>query len=345
MATTESLAENLKTSKYFSKIPFVTELELAKKEELISLTVEELDENAISFIQFSSGTTGASKAIAISHKALVSNIESILEGVGEVKLAVNCVSWLPLYHDMGLVGALLATLASHGDLTLIKPEDFVRKPYLWLKAISDQKANVTVAPNFAYGLVAKRISDQQILGLDLSSLKVALCGAEMVHASTLNSFIDKFSEFNFSANALAPVYGMAEGTLAVSFSELNRGFESCIFDQAALSAGEVKESSSGVELCSVGGPVKDVEITILGGAGSKLPENEVGEIAFYSPALFSGTLTKSGLDKVEFSETTPYKTGDQGFVYKNKLYICGRIKEMMIIRGKNYLPTSFESKI
>lgn len=344
--TTPEIRQPLEKDAYFKGRVFV-EAELLKyRNSLFKYDEGKLSEQAISFVQFSSGTTGKSKAIAISQQALVNNIEAILDGVGlDVSRNVNCVSWLPLYHDMGLVGGLAASLAAKGKLTLITPENFVRKPYLWLKAISDQKANVTVAPNFAFGLVSKRIKEKQLEYLDLSTLKVALCGAEMVLPSTLNSFISMFKSFGLDQNCIMPVYGMAEGTLAVSFSKPGGGHEVLTFDKDELAKGKAVESRDGIKLCSVGTAVKGVELVVRNNKGEDLAEGEVGEINFFSDALFSGFYGTQGIEEAIYTKEDPYPTGDRGFLYKGKLYVCGRIKEMIIVRGRNYLPAFFESKI
>ncbi len=197
-------------------------------------SVAALDDLAL--IQFSSGTHESPKPVCLTHRQIISNIDairgSILEAYPESDALTHvAASWLPLYHDMGLVGSVLTALAHPSDLVLIPPEVFVSHPSLWLRAISKFKATVTAAPNFAYSLCAERVKDEDIAGVDLSSLRVAFNGAEPVTPSALVRFVDRFRRYGLRDEALTPVYGLAEAALAVTFSEISKPFHCTSFER------------------------------------------------------------------------------------------------------------------
>ena len=183
-------------------------------------TVDLQGTDELAAIQFSSGSTGSPKPVMLSHTNMLTNARAILNSLPGDSRDHSGVSWLPLYHDMGLVGCLLSAMVGQGELTLFGPERFVAKPLRWLHALSDTKATVSVAPNFAFGLTTAKVTDDEMKGLDLSNWKIALCGAEPVHPKTLDAFADRFASVGFDRRALTPVYGLAEATLAVTFSPI-----------------------------------------------------------------------------------------------------------------------------
>jgi len=300
--------------------------------------------NSLCFLQFSSGTTGSPKAVKITQKNVISNVEAMYKKFGIDGTSFKGVSWLPIYHDMGLVGSFLGSIIHATEATFIRPDDFIRKPYLWLKAISDQKANITVAPNFAYGLCVKRTPPEMLESLDLSSLEIALCGAEFIHKSTMDKFNETFSQCGLSESALTPVYGMAEATLGVTFSDMTRPVLFKTFDRQWLSKSIAKESTSGVTICSVGRPLEDMQVKIKNTKNKELIHGQIGEIYVSGPSVTTGYY--KNIEKTNKTIiNNELKTGDQGFIFEDELYICGRSKETLVIRGRNYYPTSFEEKI
>ena len=174
---------------------------------------------SIAAIQFSSGSTAAPKPVALSHENMLSNARTILDALPVPVEERSGVSWLPLYHDMGLVGCLLSAVVSQSPMTLMGPEHFVARPVRWLQALSETRATISVAPNFAFGLTASKAKEADLEGLDLSNWRVALCGAEPVHPRTLEDFSTRFGKIGFQRKAITPVYGLAEATLAVTFSD------------------------------------------------------------------------------------------------------------------------------
>lgn len=297
------------------------------------------------FLQFSSGTTGASKAVCVSHLNVLENASAIINAVHLRPEEGNCVSWLPLYHDMGLVGGFLTSVLANCQLVLIRPEEFIGSPYMWLKAISDFKANVTVAPNFAYGLCSRRITQEQIKELDLSSLEIALCGAEMIHPFTISEFVNKFKICGLKDSVLTPVYGLAEATLAVTFTSSNRPMSWRQFHSRTLQPGcTVQPDVKGILLASVGKPVQKTSIQIRDEDGNVLQNGKVGVVWVSGPGIMSEYYKNEQLTgQVKAGDWL--NTGDYGFIYEEELYITGRKKEILNIRGQNYDPSIVERSL
>ncbi|MBI2520114.1 MAG: AMP-binding protein [Bdellovibrio sp.] len=301
------------------------------------------DSRQPAFIQFSSGTTGVTRPAVVTHANLQSNLESISEGLKVIPGVDSGVSWLPLYHDMGLVGSFFSALCVKSNMALIRPEDFLARPALWLESISKNRATITVAPNFAYGLTAKRVSEEELRRLDLSSLRVALCGAEQVSRETMEIFIERFRGVGLRPEALMPVYGMSEATLALTFPKLGHGARFKIFEAKALAtnlARQEAQETAGATLASVGFPIKNVEIKVLDQDGSVLPERQVGNIWAKGPAIIERYL-HAPLDKRDGF----FSTGDRGFIFDGELYIAGRAKDILIVRGRNVDAETAEAQL
>jgi len=297
--------------------------------------------DSLALVQLSSGTTGPPKPIPLTHRQLLANVRAIRDRILECYPAARgyehgCVSWLPLYHDMGLVGALLTALAEPAPLTLMKPEEFVARPARWLQAISRYRATISAAPHFAYELAVERVRDHELQGVDLSSWLLALDGAEPVTASTLERFYRRFRAYGLRREALTPVYGLAEASLAVTFSDPDRSFTYRSFDVAALvEKDEAVESPEGVEIVSSGKPVPGVDVEIADDGGGRLPDGRVGRIR-----IRGASVTSEGVDAEGFLDT-----GDRGFLRDGELYLCGRSQEVLILRGRNYAPERIEQAI
>ena len=301
--------------------------------------------DALGLIQFSSGSTAAPRPVALSHRALMAQCEALpalFPPVAAGERAVGC-SWLPLYHDMGLIGCLLEAVYVGGDLVLIPPERFLVRPSLWLRAIARHRARVSPAPSFSYALCARRIRDEELTGLDLSSWTYALCGAEPVAADALRAFADRFARFGFAATSLMPVYGLSESSLAVTYSPPGRPLRLARVDAARLAAaGEVTDGER--EIASVGVPVPGTEVEVRDEHGNSLQDGRVGRIFVASPSLMDGyfgdpeatarTLHGRWLD-----------TGDLGFWHGGELHIAGRAKDVIIVRGANHAPQEFEAPV
>ena len=269
-------------------------------------------------IQFSSGTTVDPKPVALTHSNVLANaaaIETIVPGDD----AQAGVSWLPLYHDMGLIGCLLLAVYRPGPLTLIPPEVFLARPAIWLRAIARKRATISVAPNFAYGLCVRRVRDSEMEGVDLSSWRFALNGAEPVAPAVLRRFSERFAPNGFDGRAMMPVYGLSEASLAVSFTPTGRGPRTWI--------------AGGRELASVGAPLPGIDIDVRGGRvfvrGPSVMQGYFGNPAATREALIDGWLD----------------TGDLGFVDGGELFVSGRAKDLVILRGVNHAPQEFEDAL
>jgi len=269
----------------------------------------------LALIQFSSGTTVDPKPVALTHRNVLTNVAAIDTFLPRTGSEAG-VSWLPLYHDMGLIGCLLLAVVHPGPLTLLGPEVFLARPALWLRAISRKRANLSVAPNFAYGLCARRIRDEELEGVDLSSWRFALNGAEPVAPAVLRRFADRFARWGFDARALMPVYGLSEASLAVTFTPPGRGPRTLV--------------RGGRELASVGAPIPGVDLAVDGGRvlvrGPSVMERYFG--------AESSMLREGWLD-----------TGDLGFIEGGELFVSGRAKELVILRGANHAPQEFEDAL
>jgi fatty-acyl-CoA synthase len=300
----------------------------------------------LALVQFSSGTTVAPKAVALSHRALVAQTE-ILNGFwhDSAELRHSCVSWLPLYHDMGLIGCVLPALSRDASLTLLPPELFVARPALWLRAISRYRATISPAPNFGYGLCVTRVADSEMEGVDLSGWRTALNGAEPVAPVVLRAFIERFRRSGLDPAALTPVYGLSEAALAVTFSPLGRPFRSLRFDREALAReGLARPRLEGREVVSVGRPVPGFRLRVLDAAGAELPEGKVGRVWVRGPSLMEGYL--GDLEATARVMRGGWlDTGDLGFMHQEELYLTGRAKDVIILRGRNHSPEEIERAV
>ncbi len=300
----------------------------------------------LAMVQFSSGTTVDPKPVALSHRAVVAQAASLNahwpldEGITH-----SGVSWLPLYHDMGLIGCVIAAVGAPGTMTLIPPELFLARPAVWLRTLSTYGATISVGPNFGYGLCVDKIKDEQIEGVDLSAWRVALCGAEPVVPRVMRRFIDRFTPFGLRPDALTPVYGMSEATLAVTFSDLRRPFLSRVFDREILSRdGRAEETTDGIELVSVGRPIAGTEVRVVDGDGVELQEGFVGDVFASGPSIMDGYFNRREATREAIKDGW-LDTGDRGFLNAGELFLTGRKKDVLILRGRCHSPTEVEAAV
>jgi fatty-acyl-CoA synthase len=300
----------------------------------------------LALVQFSSGTTVDPKPVALSHRAIVAQVEILNNFWRDTpELRHSCVSWLPLYHDMGLIGCVLPALAREAQLTLIGPELFVARPALWLRALSRYRATISPAPNFAYGLCLHRVSDADMEGADLSPWRTALNGAEAVTPSVTRAFIERFARWGFRPEALTPVYGLSEAALAVTFSELGRPYRLRRFQREELARdGVAREAPDGREIVSVGRPVPGFRLRIVEETGRELPERRVGRVWIQGPSLMEGYLDDP-LATARALRDGWLDTGDLGFLADGDLYLTGRAKDVVLLRGRNYAPDEIERSV
>lgn len=283
-----------------------------------------VDPGALCYVQLTSGSTRAPKAVAISHANLAANAHGIFRAGGGGSHE-TFVSWLPLYHDMGLVGIVFTALFHGADLVLMPPETFVGTPLKWLEALSEPRAEViTSAPNFGYQWCVDRIGADKLRGLDLSRWRIACCGAEMVRPETLRAFTARFAPFGFREGAFIPCYGMAETTLAVTFCPPGRA--------PLLRDGRV----------SCGPPIEGLEVEVRDPAsGAPLPDGVEGEVCARGSSLFQGYFLDPEATAAVVREGW-FHTGDLGYLADGELYVTGRLKDLIILDGVNVAPHELE---
>jgi fatty-acyl-CoA synthase len=300
----------------------------------------------LALVQFSSGTTVDPKPVALSHRAVVAQTEALNGFWRDTdELRHSCVSWLPLYHDMGLIGCVFPALSRDAPLTLLGPELFVARPALWMRALSRYRGTISPAPNFAYGLCLSKIADGEMEGVDLSGWRAALNGAEAVAPSVLRGFVERFARWGFRPEALTPVYGLSEAALAVTFSDLAQPFRGARFDRDALSAeGAARPKADGREIVSVGRPLPGFRIRILDEEGSELPEKTVGRVWVQGPSLMDGYLGHPEATARALRDGW-LDTGDLGFLLDGELWLTGRAKDVVILRGRNHAPEEIERAV
>src|ERR1700691_3812255 len=246
----------------------------------------------IAFLQYTSGSTGDPKGVVLTHANLLANIRAIISGI-DIQENDACVSWLPLYHDMGLIGAWFVPLFTGIPLVVMSPLAFLSRPERWLRAIHRQRATICPAPNFAYELCVRKIADKDLEGLDLSSWRAATNGAEPVRAETMERFAKRFAPYGFRRESLMPVYGLAEATLAVSVPRLGTGYkvdriERAQFESEGRAVPVASADAAALEFVNAGRPVPTVEVRIVDGDGVNLGERREGRLWFRGPSATSG---------------------------------------------------------
>ncbi len=302
----------------------------------------------LAFLQYTSGSTGNPKGVMVSHANLLANHASIAAGLPEPGVLDNAVSWLPLFHDMGLIGNVLQPVWFGVPMTLLSPLDFLRKPLRWLRAMSHLGASISGGPDFAYALCAKKATPADVAGLNLSRWRIAYSGAEPVRADTLRRFAEVFGPAGFRERAFYPTYGLAEATLMVSCPAPESGAAVSRFDGAALAerrvaAGEDREIVS----CGPAGATTGVAV-VDPTTGRRV--DGVGEIRVRGPSVARGywdrpDATAETFDAVVDGERGWLRTGDLGFFHDGTLHVAGRIKDVIIVRGRNHYPQDLERTV
>jgi acyl-CoA synthetase (AMP-forming)/AMP-acid ligase II len=299
----------------------------------------------LALIQYTSGSTSAPKGVPLSHDNLLAGLRAVQAGARLTASDLTAL-WLPMHHDMGLIGAL-ATLLSGADMALWSPLDFVRQPFRWLESFAAMRATVYAGPSFSYASMLHHAQHADLRALDLSAWRVACNGAEVIDVAVMQRFTDHFAAAGFRPETMFPVYGLAEATLAVTFPRLGSVPELCWVDAQRL-ADERRvvrvAPGRGRALVCVGQPVQDHEVRVVDEAGRTLPQDRVGEICVRGPAVMQGYLGREpaarGVDVEGW-----LSTGDLGFIDAMGLFVTGRAKEMIIVRGHNYYPQDVEAVV
>ncbi|POX90470.1 long-chain fatty acid--CoA ligase [Mycobacterium kansasii] len=337
--------------------PFMAAAPVLQERGIKVLTVEQLlasdpvdpietDEDDLALMQLTSGSTGSPKAVQITHRNLFANLEAMYISAEYNEDTDVMVSWLPLFHDMGMIGFLTVPMYFGGELVKVTPMDFMRDTLLWAKLIDKYGGTMTAAPNFAYSLFAKRLRKQAKPGqFDLSSLRFALSGAEPVEPADVEDLCQAGAPFGLRPQAILPAYGMAEITLAVAFSECGAGLVVDEVDAdllAALRRAVPATKGNTRRLASLGPLLQGIEARIVDEDGNILPPRGVGVIELRGESVTPGYITMGGFIPAQDAQGW-YDTGDLGYRMENgHVVVCGRVKDVIIMAGRNIYPTDIE---
>ena len=299
----------------------------------------------IAFLQFTSGSTAMPKGVVVTQRNLAANIAAFADALGGGPGDV-AVSWLPLYHDMGLVGMALGAMYVGANAVLLTPEAFVKRPIEWLRAIARHRGTISFAPNFAYDLAVRRVKDADLAELDLSSWRVAGCGAEPVHAPTLAAFAGKFRVSGFRSTSFLPGYGLAEHVLAATLSPRDRDLRVERLVAADVNARRVATPADGsaddtVSVVACGAALPGHDVRIVGDDGRPLPERHIGEIVLSGPSVSPGYYNDAEMTALAIRDGRLF-TGDLGYLSGGELFVCGRAKDLIIVNGRKYHPQDLE---
>ena len=297
------------------------------------------------FLQHSSGSTGLQKGVMPSHSSVLNQIRAYGESINLTQSDV-IVSWLPLYHDMGLIAGFVMPILSGCKLVLMSPFQWVRDPKILLQAVQKHQGTLTWLPNFAYNFLATRVRDDHIEGLDLSSLRAVFNCSEPVYAESHTNFLERYTPYNLNPTALATCYAMAENTFAVTQSTIGEPLRVDHVDRVAImenrQAVPCDEQTQSQTFVSCGQPIPDCEIKIVDSDSVDLPERCVGEIALRSDSMLTGYYRQPELSAEAINDGW-YLTGDMGYVADGELYITGRKKDLIIVGGKKIYPQDIEN--
>jgi fatty-acyl-CoA synthase len=299
----------------------------------------------IAFVQFTSGSTAMPKGVVVTQGNLAANIAAFADALGGGPGDV-AVSWLPLYHDMGLVGMALGAMYVNANAVLLTPEAFVKRPIEWLRAISRHRGTISFAPNFAYDLAVRRVKDADLADLDLSSWRVAGCGAEPVHAPTLTAFADKFRASGFRSTNFLPGYGLAEHVLAATLAPRERELHIERLVASDVSARRVATPANGshadtVSVVACGAALPGHTVRIVDDDGRPVPERHIGEIVLTGPSVSPGYYNDVEMT-LQAIRGGQLFTGDLGYLSNRELFVCGRVKDLIIVNGRKYHPQDLE---
>ena len=302
----------------------------------------------IAFLQYTSGSTGSPKGVILTHANVLANIRAMGRAIA-VEPSDVFVSWLPLYHDMGLIGAWLGTLYYAIPLVVMPPTDFLARPESWLRAIQRYRGTISAGPNFAYEICAARLDPERLSGLDLSSWRIAFNGSEPVSPDTVTRFAERFAPYGFDPSAHMPVYGLAETAVGLAFPPLHRGPLIDRVDRRELGEGgravpAPADDRDALRLVACGQPIPGHEVRVVDPSGRELPERQEGRVEFRGPSATSGYFRNPEATRALFRGDW-LDTGDLGYIAAGELYLTGRAKDVIIRGGQHIHPAEAEAAI
>lgn len=295
------------------------------------------DDDVVS-LQLTSGSTGTPKAAMLSHRGLVHNPMALQEALAtdSAPYEASLTGWLPLHHDMGLIGYLISSIITGMNLWLFPPTAFLGRPNRWLEFVSNSGPCITFAPNFSYGHCVQYCTARDIRTMDLSQWRVAVVGAEMVRPETMELFSTTFAASGFTPDVLRPGYGLAEATLAVCVDQKRRGVRTTTLPENGGLYGGRRT------VVCVGATIRDTKIRVIDGAGSALSEGNVGEVVVWGPGVFRGYFNDTNATNEVLADGW-LRTGDLGLIRDHELYLTGRLKDLLIVHGQNFMPHEVEA--
>lgn len=346
MLTSSEIVPNCET--FASQLPDASLIATDDVESTHPGSLPEIHSDRIAFLQYTSGSTGTPKGVIVTNGNIIAN-ELLIQKYFEFTHETVMMSWLPMFHDMGLIGGILAPVFVGGTSVVMAPSAFLQEPIKWLSAITEYKVTCTGAPNFAFDMCTRKITDKQKELLDLSSLTIAFNGAEPVRAQTIERFSQAFAECGFLKNAFFPCYGMAETTLLVSGGPPLAVKNVVTVDSDHLESHRIVVANEGQQIVSCGQVGQDLEVRIVDPAQSRECEsNVVGEIWVHGSSVAAGYWNQTNETcsafraKLNCDDRNWLRTGDYGFVRDGELYVTGRLKDLIIIRGRNIYPQDIE---
>ncbi|WP_246112853.1 AMP-binding protein [Allorhodopirellula solitaria] len=327
--------------------------------------LDRIEPTDLGLLQYTSGSTSDPKGVMVSHANLLTNLESICDAFGLHRSrsaddhSISAVSWLPPFHDMGLIGGLLEAIYLGGHTTLMSPRSFLSKPSRWLATIASTGATISGAPNFAFELCVDRMTADEAAELDLSRWEVAFCGAEPIAVETLDRFANHFAAAGFRSNAYIPCYGLAEATLLVASSRSNHSAPRLKIDRDELTMGRAtpvgddhpRNQTRTIACC--GEPCLDTRIEIVCPDGRPCLDGQIGEIWLQGGSIAQGYWQRDDINAERFGARIAndaaagefLRTGDLGFFHDGNLYVTGRCKDLIILRGRNHFPQDIEATV